>query len=97
VSSSTRYSVLIHRLGVPGDYENPLVLQALERILNAAQNASTKEKTVYVGFGGLEPRPDLIKKLRAAHSNVGFVMAGRDLGILLAGMTAQATAMRALS
>jgi hypothetical protein len=52
---------------------------------------------VYVGIGGLEPRPDILAKLRKAFDNVGYVMAGRDTTIMMNGMMAQAKAMKAIS
>jgi hypothetical protein len=83
-------------MGIAGNYDDPRIWSALERICLAAKSASTPTHQVYVGLGGLEPRPDLLERLRGAFDNIRYVMAGRDTSILLSGMKKQAEEMRAI-
>ncbi|WVQ78313.1 hypothetical protein IAT38_000398 [Cryptococcus sp. DSM 104549] len=76
-------------MGISGEYDQPQMEEALDRICKAATAAS-----IYVGFGGLEPRPDILARLRKAHKCVGFVFAGRDLSMLQSGMASQVEKMK---
>ncbi|RSH94111.1 hypothetical protein EHS25_006765 [Saitozyma podzolica] len=57
-------------MGIAGDYDDPRIWSALERICLAAKSASTPAHQVYVGLGGLEPRPDLLERLRGEFDNI---------------------------
>ncbi|ORY32899.1 HpcH/HpaI aldolase [Naematelia encephala] len=73
-------------MGIAGEFFNPKVQEAIGRICKAAQKASTPEKEIYIGLGGLDPYPDLFRKLRAAYPNIRFTNAGRDVIMLSQGM-----------
>ncbi|KAK6903653.1 hypothetical protein I203_107158 [Kwoniella mangroviensis CBS 8507] len=71
-------------MGIGGQRDSPLLYEALSKICRAA----TKHNK-YVGLGGMEPRPDIIAKLRKEFNCVRYVMAGRDTAVFQAGMNAQ--------
>ncbi|KAK8850766.1 hypothetical protein IAR55_004686 [Kwoniella newhampshirensis] len=81
-------------MGISGDFYNLKLQEAISRICTAAATASTAEKTVYIGIGGLEPYPDLFAKLRKAHENILFSNAGRDHLLLEQGMMASISKFR---
>ncbi|WOO76385.1 5-keto-4-deoxy-D-glucarate aldolase [Vanrija pseudolonga] len=69
-------------MGIGGEFSNPRIYEALSKICRAAA-----ANGLYVGFGGLEWRPDLIGRLRKDFgSTVAFGIAGRDGVFLLNGM-----------
>lgn len=80
------------RLGIPGEYDDPRLWSALERICKAAEAVGK-----FIGIGGFEPRLDLLEKLRKAYPCVCFVMAGRDLGVMQSGMAAMCSKMKAIA
>ncbi|KAK7442306.1 HpcH/HpaI aldolase [Colletotrichum acutatum] len=84
-------------LGIPGQYDSELFRSTVAKIANAAEKASVDGRKVFVGLGGLEPRPDLLEELAKRHAPIRFAMAGRDLALLLAGMSKQAAAMNEIS
>ncbi|GKT41272.1 uncharacterized protein ColSpa_01453 [Colletotrichum spaethianum] len=84
-------------LGIPGQYDSELFHSTVAKIAVAAEKASINGRKVFVGLGGLEPRPDLLEEFSKRHAPIRFAMAGRDLALLLAGMTKQAAAMNELS
>ncbi|KAI5480290.1 aldolase [Pseudohyphozyma bogoriensis] len=85
-------------MGIVGEYDNPKLRAALDRICKAAQAATEKNGyKVYVGFGGLEWRPDLMKHLASTYDNVRYVMAGRDSTVLIKGTRAQGSAMKEIA
>ncbi|KAH8673397.1 HpcH/HpaI aldolase [Xylariales sp. PMI_506] len=88
---------LCMELGFPGKYDSEAFQTVVARIAAAAEKASENGRKVFVGLGGLEPRPDIIELLAKRHPSIRFAMAGRDLAILMAGMQKQAAAFNALS
>lgn len=88
---------LCMELGIPNQYDSDLFHSAVDKVANAALRASTDGRQVFVGLGGLEPRPDLLMAFTKKHPAIRFAMAGRDIAILLAGMSKQAAAMNELS
>ncbi|CAK4033813.1 aldolase [Lecanosticta acicola] len=84
-------------LGIPGQYDNDLFHSTVARIAAAAQKASTNERKVFVGLGGLEPRPDILEALVKKYSCIRFAMAGRDIALLMGAMSKQVAAMEAIS
>ncbi|KAI1339464.1 HpcH/HpaI aldolase [Xylariaceae sp. FL0016] len=88
---------LCMELGIPGQYDSDLFHSTVARIAAAAEKSSSDGRKVFVGVGGLEPRPDLIETFAKRHPCVRFAMAGRDLALLLAGMSKQASAMNEIS
>ncbi|GFZ43079.1 hypothetical protein JCM24511_00797 [Saitozyma sp. JCM 24511] len=81
-------------MGIAGEFFNPKVQDAIGRICKAAQAASTPEKEIYVGLGGLDPYPDLFRKLRKLYPNIRFTNAGRDVIMLTQGMEAALSKFR---
>jgi len=88
---------LCMELGIPGQYNSELFHSTVAKIATAAEKASVNGRKVFVGLGGLEPRPDLLEVFAKRHAVIRFAMAGRDLAILLAGMGKQAAAMNEIS
>ncbi|KZL82208.1 aldolase [Colletotrichum incanum] len=88
---------LCMELGIPGQYDSDLFHSTVLKIAAAAEKASIDGRKVFVGLGGLEPRPDLMEELAKRHAPIRFAMAGRDLALLLAGMSKQAAAMNEIS
>ncbi|KUJ18713.1 HpcH/HpaI aldolase [Mollisia scopiformis] len=84
-------------LGIPGQYDSELFHSAVAKIATAAEKASVNGRKVFVGLGGLEPRPDLLEGFAKKYSLVRYAMAGRDLAILLAGVNKQAAATNEIS
>lgn len=85
------------RLGIPGQYDTSLFKSTVAKIAAAAERASVDGRKVFVGLGGLEPRPDLLEEFAKSYPPVRFAMAGRDLALLLASMTKQAASMNDIS
>ncbi|EOO00163.1 putative 4-hydroxy-2-oxovalerate aldolase protein [Phaeoacremonium minimum UCRPA7] len=88
---------LCMELGIPGQYDSELFHSTVARIAAAAEKASHSDSQVFVGLGGLEPRPDLLETFAKRHNSIRFAMAGRDLALLLAGMAKQAASMNEIS
>ncbi|WWD22198.1 hypothetical protein CI109_106689 [Kwoniella shandongensis] len=88
---------LCMELGIPGQYDNDIFLNAVDRIAKAAEKASVDSRKVFVGLGGLEPRPDLLENLVQKYPLVRFAMAGRDIALLLNAMGKQAASFNAIS
>ncbi|PVH89466.1 HpcH/HpaI aldolase [Cadophora sp. DSE1049] len=88
---------LCMELGIPGQYDTSLFHSTVAKIATAAEKASLDGRRVFVGLGGLEPRPDLLEEFAKRHPSVRFAMAGRDLALLLAGMSKQAASMNEIS
>ncbi|KAH8898962.1 HpcH/HpaI aldolase [Thozetella sp. PMI_491] len=88
---------LCMELGIPGQYDSELFHSTVAKIATAAEKASVNGRKVFVGLGGLEPRPDLLETFAKRHSPVRFAMAGRDLALLLAGMNKQAASINQIS
>ncbi|UQC74934.1 HpcH/HpaI aldolase [Colletotrichum lupini] len=78
---------LCMELAVPGQHDSEIFHSTVAKIANAAEKASVDGRKVSVGLGGLEPRPDLLEALAKRHDTIRFAMAGRDLALLLAGMS----------
>ena len=55
------------RLGIPNQYDSDLFHSAVDKVANAALQASTDGRQVFVGLGGLEPRPDLLMAFTKKH------------------------------
>ncbi|KAF2448076.1 HpcH/HpaI aldolase [Karstenula rhodostoma CBS 690.94] len=88
---------LCMELGIPGQYDTELFQSTVERIAAAAEQASTNGRKVFVGLGGLEPRPDLIEMFALRHPSIRFAMSGRDMALLLTGMAKQASSINEIS
>ncbi|ORY25462.1 HpcH/HpaI aldolase [Naematelia encephala] len=88
---------LCMELGIPGQYDADIFHAAVDKVAKAAEKASTGGRQVFIGLGGLEPRPDLLAAFAKKYSCIRFAMAGRDIALLLAGMSKQAAAMNELS
>ncbi|KAI8283788.1 hypothetical protein K4K59_007627 [Colletotrichum sp. SAR11_240] len=88
---------LCMELGIPGQYDSELFHSTVAKIAGAAEKASVDGRKVFVGLGGLEPRPDLLEEFAKRHAPIRFAMAGRDLALLLAGMSKQAASMNEIS
>ena len=58
------------RLGIPGQYDSELFHSTVARIATAAEKASVNGRRVFVGLGGLEPRPDLLEKFAQRHVSI---------------------------
>ncbi|GAA5899587.1 hypothetical protein JCM6882_001157 [Rhodosporidiobolus microsporus] len=67
---------LTQGLGVPGDYDSPLISDAYAKVTAAALKNGK-----HVGVGGINSRMDLVGKFVA--NGARFVMAGTDLPFLL--------------
>ncbi|OCF57470.1 hypothetical protein L486_04928 [Kwoniella mangroviensis CBS 10435] len=70
-------------MGIPGDFSNPRIEEAFDRVSAAAQKGSVNGRKVSVGFGGLHNRLDLVEKFAKKNGNARFVMAGADNTFLL--------------
>ncbi|KAJ4998309.1 4-hydroxy-2-oxovalerate aldolase [Colletotrichum sp. SAR 10_66] len=88
---------LCMELGIPGQYDSELFHSTVAKIAEAAEKAGVDGRKVFVGLGGLEPRPDLLEEFAKKHAPIRFAMAGRDLALLLAGMSKQAASMNEIS
>ena len=73
-------------MGIPGELENPKMIEAIGRICKAAKTASTPDNQIFVGLGGCEHCPEYVSMLRETHDNIRFMLAGRDTSMLLNGM-----------
>ncbi|KAK1993602.1 HpcH/HpaI aldolase [Colletotrichum falcatum] len=88
---------LCMELGVPGQYDSDMFHSTVAKIVAAAEKASIGGRKIFVGVGGLEPRPDVLGELVRRHAPIRFAMAGRDLSLMLAGMSKQVAAMNEIS
>ena len=79
---------LCRSLGIAGQYDHPLVIEAFARTIEACRRHGT-----YVGIGGLGSRPDLMQRIVGMGAR--FVSLGNDLTFLLNGCAAATKAMRA--
>ncbi|WWD02368.1 hypothetical protein V865_000407 [Kwoniella europaea PYCC6329] len=70
-------------MGIPGDFSNPRIEEAFDRVSAAAKKVSVNGRKVSVGFGGLHNRLDLVEKFAKKNGNARFVMAGADNTFLL--------------
>lgn len=77
---------LCMELGVPGQYEHPKVVAAYERIL-----AACKANGLFPGLGGVYD-PPLLK--RYIHMGFRMILAGSDLGFMMAAARERAKAIR---
>ncbi|WRT65319.1 uncharacterized protein IL334_002262 [Kwoniella shivajii] len=78
-------------LDCPQEYDNPIFMSAITKIVEAAEEAG-----IYVGLGGLEPFPHKIEEIVMKYNNVRYVMAGRDISFLQAGMKNQIASLSEL-
>ncbi|GFZ42999.1 hypothetical protein JCM24511_00717 [Saitozyma sp. JCM 24511] len=88
---------LCMELGIPQEYDGELFHSTIAKIAAAADKASVDGRRVFVGLGGLEPRPDLIETFAKRHACIRYAMAGRDIAVLMAGMSKQAATFNELS
>lgn len=58
------------RLGIPGQYDTDLFHSTVAKIAGAADKASVNGREVFIGLGGLEPRPDLLETFAMRHPRV---------------------------
>lgn len=81
---------LTAELGIPGQFDSPVLRDAFARIIAAARGAGK-----HVGIGGLASRPDLV----AAFVQMGarYVSTGTDLGFLAEACRAKAEQVRKLA
>lgn len=80
---------LTAEMGIPGDYENPRLTAAYEKV-----SAACKKADVFLGCGGLHSRLDLVEKF--CQMGVNWVMAATDAPLLIAGATKRAEEMAEL-
>ena len=80
---------LTAELGIPGQYDDPKLEQAYQRVIEAA-----KKNNLSVGIGGLASRPDLVEKF--AKMGARFVMAGTDQVLLMAAAKQNASSMASM-
>lgn len=59
---------------------------AIDRLCGAAQSASTADKSIFVGMGGMENHKALFDAWRARHPLIRFCNAGRDDVMINEGM-----------
>ena len=50
-------------LGIPFDFANPKLQEAVDKVASAAKAAWNGDRKVFVGLGGLMSRPDVLKKI----------------------------------
>ncbi|KAK5110900.1 hypothetical protein LTR62_005438 [Meristemomyces frigidus] len=80
---------LTAEMGIPGEYDNPRLDAAYEKVA-----AACKKSGVFLGCGGLHSRLDLVEKY--CGMGVNWVMAATDAPLLIAGATKRAGEMAAL-
>ncbi|GAA6019833.1 hypothetical protein JCM10207_003714 [Rhodosporidiobolus poonsookiae] len=80
---------LTAELGVPGDYDSPLISAAYTKVIAAARRNGK-----HAGVGGINSRMDLVTKF--VEEGARFVMAGTDLPFLLGAATKRGGEMAAL-
>ncbi|TKY84706.1 hypothetical protein EX895_005786 [Sporisorium graminicola] len=80
---------LTAEMGIPGQYDNPRLTEAYQRVINAAQ-----ANGLSVGIGGLASRSDLVAKF--ARMGARFVMAATDQPLLSAAAAKNAAEMKQL-
>jgi len=80
---------LTAEMGIPGEYDNPRLTEAYEKVA-----AACKKANVYLGCGGLHSRLDLVEKF--CNMGVRWVMAATDAPLLIAGATKRAGEMKEL-
>ncbi|KAK1499139.1 HpcH/HpaI aldolase [Colletotrichum tamarilloi] len=61
---------LCMELAVPGQYDSEIFHSTVAKIAKAAEKASVDGRKVFVGLGGLEPRPDLLEALAKRHDTI---------------------------
>lgn len=71
----TNLGLIASRLGIPGQYDSELFHSTVARIAAAAEKASHSDSQVFVGLGGLEPRPDLLETFAKRHNSIRCVFA----------------------
>jgi len=81
---------LTAEMGIPGDYENPRLTAAYEKV-----GAACRRNNIFLGCGGLHSRLDLVEKF--CEFGVDWVMAATDAPLLIAGATKRASEMSALN
>lgn len=64
--------IVMARLGIPGQYDSELFHNTVAKIATAAEKASKDGRKVFVGLGGLEPRPDILEALAKRHSLIRY-------------------------
>ncbi|KAK0374062.1 HpcH/HpaI aldolase [Colletotrichum limetticola] len=57
-------------LAVPGQCDSEIFHSTVAKIAKAAEKASVDGRKVFVGLGGLEPRPDLLEALAKRHDTI---------------------------
>lgn len=77
---------LTAELGVPGDYDSPLISAAYTKVIAAARRSGK-----HAGVGGINSRMDLVRKF--VEEGARFVMAGTDLPFLLGAATKRGNEM----
>ncbi|GAA5843242.1 hypothetical protein JCM11251_002258 [Rhodosporidiobolus azoricus] len=80
---------LTAELGVPGDYDSPLIADAYAKVTAAALKHGK-----HVGVGGINSRMDLVSKF--VSNGARYVMAGTDLPFLLGAATKRGQEMAEL-
>lgn len=88
--SSSGTNDLTAEMGVSGQYDDPRLLAAYERVI-----AACKKHGVWLGCKGLHARLDLVEKFCSL--GVDWVMAATDGPLLLSGATKRAGEMASLS
>ncbi|KAI5479653.1 hypothetical protein MNV49_003163 [Pseudohyphozyma bogoriensis] len=77
---------LSDELGITGQFDSPILEAAFDRVTAAAKAASVDGRVVTVGAGGLNSRPDVLKKFSEKYDNLLTFMVARDRDLLFAGL-----------
>lgn len=80
---------LTQELGIPGEYDHPLISAAYSKVIAAARRNGK-----HAGVGGINSRMDLVAKF--VDKGARFVMAGTDLPFLLGAARKRGDEMAAL-
>ncbi|KAI5476498.1 hypothetical protein MNV49_007677 [Pseudohyphozyma bogoriensis] len=87
---------LMDDMGIVGEFDNPRLMAAYERICAAAEANSVNGRRVFVGAGGLEPRPDILKHLGKKFPCMRFVFGAREQAVMMNGLRTSARALKAM-
>ena len=79
---------LCMEMGIPGEIDNPLIVEAMQKIVSAC-----RENGKYPGLGGVY-NPDLQQKYIGM--GMQFILSTQDLAIMMQGATERASFLRSL-
>ncbi|RSH89692.1 hypothetical protein EHS25_002243 [Saitozyma podzolica] len=84
-------------MGIPGEFDNPRIEEAFDRVAAAAEKMSVNGRLLSVGFGGLHNRLDLVEKFARKNPSARFVMAGADNTFVLQAVVDGANAAKTVA